>query len=492
VTYSLKPQRDEGDHVPQPTTYKTRDLFPIQSKTASLPYSNILAMAGVLQTRNLFVAGLNPATDDSHLEASFTPFGKIESSKVMVDLHTAKSRRFGFVLYEQEESAVLAQAAMHGADNGCGGTISVQFSTAHSALHRLVKTNAVYVRNIPHGTTQTDVWAHFASSFGSVLNVELLPDTAPGAKPQYIVAKVTFESCEIAALAEKHTQCAPNVFAKPGMTRVPPLLAKTAEKPGDRARRMLHPPPQMGYAPPPYGAPMVPQLPYHVSGLPVYAPAQQQLYGAPMMMAPPPPQYAQPAPPPPQQPQAPPQGFYGPDGSFYQLVAMPPAQAAAQSQPYAAPPPPPPQYAQPAPPPGYAYSHHAPTAGFAPPAYAAHQAPPPVAPPVPLGAHVLPSPPPSDQFRGPQAVDSASGSWIRSAPQASGGSYLEAQANSSPSGTGRNSPNSETSNGNVHAMAGGSSLPTPCSSRITSPPAAGAGMNPWNAVAPPAPVAIDF
>lgn len=188
---------------------------------------------------NLFVAGLHPHVDDKTLEAVFIEFGEIVSAKVMVDLHTAKSRGFGFVLFASVECAARARSALQGmplgAPNAC---ISIEFSTQHSVDHLGCKSDAVYVRNIPRQTTAADVRQHFSTRFGGVKRVELLPDTAPGATGSFIVALIHFESAREAVQAERATQCAPNVFATGAMTNVPPLLAKLAEKPSERARRL--------------------------------------------------------------------------------------------------------------------------------------------------------------------------------------------------------------------------------------------------------------
>ena len=59
-------------------------------------------------SRNLFVAGLHPSITDPILEHAFTSFGTVVSAKVMVDLITAKSRRFRLRYDDGDEESLDA------------------------------------------------------------------------------------------------------------------------------------------------------------------------------------------------------------------------------------------------------------------------------------------------------------------------------------------------------------------------------------------------
>jgi cold-inducible RNA-binding protein len=63
--------------------------------------------------RKLFVGGLPWATDDEGLKKAFEEFGAIEEANVVRERDSGRSRGFGFVTFETEESAVAAQEAMH-------------------------------------------------------------------------------------------------------------------------------------------------------------------------------------------------------------------------------------------------------------------------------------------------------------------------------------------------------------------------------------------
>jgi RNA recognition motif-containing protein len=238
--------------------------------------SNSPQQANQQPSRNLFVAGLDRNIDDTGLEDLCKCFGTVVSAKVMVDLHTARSRGFGFVLFEELDAAVKAKAGLSGL-----GRIVVEYSTVHTTDHLVGKSDAIFVRNIPQGTTDHAVCAHFDKVIGGVTAVEILKDTAPGATGAFIVARVTFSSTDSAQLAERKTQCAANAFAVPGGPQLPPLLAKIAEPPSERAKRIRT----------------------------VRTQHQQQRQQQQHQHQQQPPQYAAPPPPPQQQVQSPPPGM---------------------------------------------------------------------------------------------------------------------------------------------------------------------------------------
>ena len=57
----------------------------------------------------VFVARLNPKTNEESLESELSYFGKVKSVRVVRDVVTGFSRCYGFVEYEDEKSAVRAQ-----------------------------------------------------------------------------------------------------------------------------------------------------------------------------------------------------------------------------------------------------------------------------------------------------------------------------------------------------------------------------------------------
>jgi len=57
-----------------------------------------------LNCRKFFVGGLAPTTQDKHLEEYFQKFGPVFKAYVIMDPNTNRSKRFGFIIMETEES----------------------------------------------------------------------------------------------------------------------------------------------------------------------------------------------------------------------------------------------------------------------------------------------------------------------------------------------------------------------------------------------------
>jgi len=63
----------------------------------------------------LFVGGLSWDTDSNGLRAAFESYGSISEAVVVQDRETGRSRGFGFVTFDNDESARAAMKAMDGA-----------------------------------------------------------------------------------------------------------------------------------------------------------------------------------------------------------------------------------------------------------------------------------------------------------------------------------------------------------------------------------------
>ncbi|RWV88531.1 hypothetical protein GW17_00049373 [Ensete ventricosum] len=62
----------------------------------------------------LFVGGLSFGTDDQQLKEAFTSFGNVVEARVITDRDTGRSRGFGFVSFDSDESASSAMTSMDG------------------------------------------------------------------------------------------------------------------------------------------------------------------------------------------------------------------------------------------------------------------------------------------------------------------------------------------------------------------------------------------
>jgi len=67
-------------------------------------------------SRILGIFGLSGSTREQDLEDLFSPYGRLESVKLIVDRQTGESKRFGFVYYEELDDASRAQKELNGTD----------------------------------------------------------------------------------------------------------------------------------------------------------------------------------------------------------------------------------------------------------------------------------------------------------------------------------------------------------------------------------------
>jgi RNA recognition motif-containing protein len=67
-------------------------------------------------SKKLFVGSLSWDTNDEALRNAFSPHGEISEAVVISDRDSGRSRGFGFVTFEEDESADKAVAALNGTD----------------------------------------------------------------------------------------------------------------------------------------------------------------------------------------------------------------------------------------------------------------------------------------------------------------------------------------------------------------------------------------
>ncbi len=74
--------------------------------------------------KKIFVGGISWNTDDDGLRAAFEGFGDLEEAKVITERDTGRSRGFGFVTFQDDDSAQKAIDEMNGVELD-GRTITV-------------------------------------------------------------------------------------------------------------------------------------------------------------------------------------------------------------------------------------------------------------------------------------------------------------------------------------------------------------------------------
>nr|GEX85567.1 glycine-rich RNA-binding protein 4, mitochondrial-like [Tanacetum cinerariifolium] len=76
----------------------------------------------------LFVGGLSYQTDDYSLKEAFSGFGEVVEARVITDRESGRSKGFGFVSYNTEDSAKEAMSAMDGQELN-GRSVRVSLAT---------------------------------------------------------------------------------------------------------------------------------------------------------------------------------------------------------------------------------------------------------------------------------------------------------------------------------------------------------------------------
>jgi len=69
-------------------------------------------------SNKLYVGNLSYSVRDDDLQHEFSAFGQVQSSKVMMDRDTGRSKGFGFVEMSSAEEAQAAIAGLHGRNMG--------------------------------------------------------------------------------------------------------------------------------------------------------------------------------------------------------------------------------------------------------------------------------------------------------------------------------------------------------------------------------------
>lgn len=64
---------------------------------------------------NIYVSNLSFDLQDGDLKDYFTPYGAVDSAKIIMDKETGRSRGFGFVEMSDESAAMKAIADLNGA-----------------------------------------------------------------------------------------------------------------------------------------------------------------------------------------------------------------------------------------------------------------------------------------------------------------------------------------------------------------------------------------
>ncbi|KAI8566797.1 hypothetical protein RHMOL_Rhmol02G0069800 [Rhododendron molle] len=86
----------------------------VSQPSGQVPMASMLNTIRCMSSSKLFIGGLSYGTNDDSLRDAFSGFGQVVEARVITDRDTGRSRGFGFVNFDSEESANSAVSAMDG------------------------------------------------------------------------------------------------------------------------------------------------------------------------------------------------------------------------------------------------------------------------------------------------------------------------------------------------------------------------------------------
>ncbi|KAL4222016.1 RNA-binding motif [Mactra antiquata] len=161
-----------------------------------------------LSKTNLYIRGLNPNTTDKDLVNLCTPYGKIISTKAIVDQTTNKCKGYGFVDFETSQAAEVAVQALQ-----------AQGIQAQMAKQQEQDPTNLYIANLPLYFSEQNL-ENMLKDYGTVISTRILR------KPDGVSRGVGFARMESKEKCEQVIN-AFNGKILPGCTE--PLLAKFAD-----------------------------------------------------------------------------------------------------------------------------------------------------------------------------------------------------------------------------------------------------------------------
>jgi RNA recognition motif-containing protein len=137
-----------------------------------------------LSKTNLYIRGLNPNTGDSDLVKLCHSFGKIISTKAIIDPKTNKCKGYGFVDFE---SASVAETAVK--------ALQQQGMQAQMAKQQEQDPTNLYIANLPIHLAEGDLESMF-SPFGQVISTRILRDNSAVSRGVGFARMESKEKCE--------------------------------------------------------------------------------------------------------------------------------------------------------------------------------------------------------------------------------------------------------------------------------------------------------
>uniref|UniRef100_A0A8C9RWE1 RNA binding motif single stranded interacting protein 2 n=1 Tax=Scleropages formosus TaxID=113540 RepID=A0A8C9RWE1_SCLFO len=167
-----------------------------------------------LSKTNLYIRGLHPGTTDQDLVKLCQPYGKIVSTKAILDKTTNKCKGYGFVDFDSPAAAQKAVTALKAS--------GVQ---AQMAKQQEQDPTNLYISNLPLTMDEQELEA-MLKPFGQVISTRILRDGSGTSRGVGFARMESTEKCEaiIQHFNGKYIKTPPGV---PG--RICPLLCKFAD-----------------------------------------------------------------------------------------------------------------------------------------------------------------------------------------------------------------------------------------------------------------------
>ncbi|ESO99229.1 hypothetical protein LOTGIDRAFT_173771 [Lottia gigantea] len=137
--------------------------MPAASPNTTSSQSSSQSVSGEsLSKTNLYIRGLNPNTSDKDLVNLCQQFGKITSTKAIIDQTTGKCKGYGFVDFESPQAADLAVSALQS-----------QGIQAQMAKQQEQDPTNLYIANLPIYFSEQNLEALF-KDYGTVISTRIL------------------------------------------------------------------------------------------------------------------------------------------------------------------------------------------------------------------------------------------------------------------------------------------------------------------------------
>ncbi|XP_067891357.1 RNA-binding motif, single-stranded-interacting protein 1-like isoform X3 [Heterodontus francisci] len=197
----------------QPCAPTSHPMAPPSPLTNSSSGSNNTGWEQLSKT-NLYIRGLPPGTTDQDLVKLCQPYGKIVSTKAILDKTTNKCKGYGFVDFDSPAAAQKAVAALKG--NGVQAQMAKQQEQDPTNL---------YISNLPPSMDEQEL-ENMLKPYGQVISTRILRDANGTSRGVGFARMESTEKCEavIGHFNGKFIKTLPGVPAP-----IEPLLCKFAD-----------------------------------------------------------------------------------------------------------------------------------------------------------------------------------------------------------------------------------------------------------------------